>query len=205
MMDEDALADAVFHVVMNNEEQYSIWMDGRPIPAGWHPVGKSGPKAECLEYINEVWTDMRPLSLRRKMEAQQRRSEEPRAEEEEPRAEEYDPGSSLASRLSNDEHEVEVWLGSEPSFDAFLGSIARKYVHVRFPNTRGGTTLGFTLDGGRSVLPADLLEQRNGAVKLVGELTLDYVKCRCVADVELGTLKGTGHLEILPDASGPAE
>lgn len=55
-------------VVVNHEEQYSIWPDYKEIPNGWRAVGKSGPKAECLAYINEVWTDMRPLSLRKQME-----------------------------------------------------------------------------------------------------------------------------------------
>ena len=54
-----------YRVVMNEEEQYSIWPARRDLPAGWKAVGKTGPKAECLAYIEEVWTDMRPLSLRR--------------------------------------------------------------------------------------------------------------------------------------------
>jgi len=58
-----------YDVVMNHEEQYSIWPAGREIPAGWSNVGKSGKKAECLEYIKGVWVDMRPLSLRKKMDA----------------------------------------------------------------------------------------------------------------------------------------
>jgi MbtH protein len=66
---EDKDDTAIYAVVMNHEEQYSIWRDDRAVPAGWRKVGKSGPKQECLEYINEVWTDMRPLSLRRQMEA----------------------------------------------------------------------------------------------------------------------------------------
>ncbi len=60
--------DLTYQVVINHEEQYSIWPAGRDVPAGWTVVGKSGPKAECLAYIKDVWTDMRPLSLRRKME-----------------------------------------------------------------------------------------------------------------------------------------
>ena len=52
----------------NDEEQYSIWFADREPPLGWKEVGRSGPKAECLAYIKEVWTDMRPLSLRKKME-----------------------------------------------------------------------------------------------------------------------------------------
>lgn len=58
-----------YKVVVNHEEQYSIWLADRDVPAGWREVGKSGPKSECLAYIKEVWTDMRPLSLRKKMEA----------------------------------------------------------------------------------------------------------------------------------------
>ncbi|GAA2798110.1 MbtH family protein [Saccharopolyspora taberi] len=56
-----------FHVVVNREEQYSIWPTFKEIPAGWTEVGKQGPKAECLDYIRQVWTDMRPKSLREAM------------------------------------------------------------------------------------------------------------------------------------------
>jgi MbtH protein len=56
-----------YKVVVNHEEQYSIWPTDRENPLGWNEAGKSGLKAECLEYIKEMWTDMRPLSLRRKM------------------------------------------------------------------------------------------------------------------------------------------
>lgn len=59
---------AIYTVVVNHEEQYSIWPDYKEIPAGWRAAGKTGPRAECLAFINEVWTDMRPLSLRRQME-----------------------------------------------------------------------------------------------------------------------------------------
>ncbi|MGH2509726.1 MAG: MbtH family protein [Ktedonobacteraceae bacterium] len=55
---------AIYKVVVNHEEQYSIWHVERENPLGWRDGGKSGTKAECLAYIKEVWTDMRPLSLR---------------------------------------------------------------------------------------------------------------------------------------------
>jgi len=58
----------MYKVVINHEEQYSIWPVDRENPLGWNDAGKSGTKAECLAYIEEVWTDMRPLSLRKKME-----------------------------------------------------------------------------------------------------------------------------------------
>ena len=62
--------DTVFRVVMNHEEQYSIWPDYLDIPLGWREAGKSGKKQECLDFIEEHWTDMRPLSLRRFMDGQ---------------------------------------------------------------------------------------------------------------------------------------
>ncbi|TWT10290.1 MbtH family NRPS accessory protein [Reyranella sp. CPCC 100927] len=57
-----------FLVVLNDEEQYSIWPSYKAVPAGWRVEGKRGLKAECLAYIDETWTDMRPLSLRKIME-----------------------------------------------------------------------------------------------------------------------------------------
>jgi MbtH protein len=54
-----------FIVVTNHEEQYSIWPAGREIPNGWREDGVSGSKSECLEHIAQVWTDLRPLSVRR--------------------------------------------------------------------------------------------------------------------------------------------
>ena len=56
----------IYKVVVNHEERYSIWPEDRENPLGWRDVGKSGTKAECLAYIKEVWTDMRPLSLRKR-------------------------------------------------------------------------------------------------------------------------------------------
>ena len=59
--------EEIYRVVLNHEEQYSIWPDWRKNPAGWKDAGKRGPKEECLAWIDEVWTAMRPLSLRQKM------------------------------------------------------------------------------------------------------------------------------------------
>jgi MbtH protein len=60
--------NTTYKVVINAEEQYSIWPADREDPPGWKDAGTSGSKQECLRYIQEVWTDMRPLSLRKKME-----------------------------------------------------------------------------------------------------------------------------------------
>ncbi|NKB23526.1 MAG: MbtH family NRPS accessory protein [Kiritimatiellae bacterium] len=59
--------DGDLKVIVNHEEQYSIWPIDRDTPLGWREVGKTGKKAECLEYIKEVWTDMRPLNHRKQM------------------------------------------------------------------------------------------------------------------------------------------
>jgi MbtH protein len=67
-MDDDDTQ--TYLVVLNDEEQYSIWPDDREPPAGWRPDGVRGPKATCLSHIEEVWTDMRPLSLRKAMQDQ---------------------------------------------------------------------------------------------------------------------------------------
>ena len=60
-----------YKVVINDEEQYSIWLADRANPAGWHDVGKSGSKDECLDHIEVIWTDMRPLSVRKHLIAMQ--------------------------------------------------------------------------------------------------------------------------------------
>lgn len=70
MSDKEDQDTTTYNVVINHEEQYSIWPKDREFPIGWEEVGKSGSKQECLEYIEGAWTDMRPLSLRKKMDEQ---------------------------------------------------------------------------------------------------------------------------------------
>jgi MbtH protein len=65
---EDEADDThTYTVLVNDEEQYSLWRMDLAIPAGWRAVGKVGTKQECMDYVREVWTDMRPLSLRKAM------------------------------------------------------------------------------------------------------------------------------------------
>ncbi|MER7757772.1 MbtH family NRPS accessory protein [Kitasatospora sp. NPDC097643] len=66
-MTENPSDEPTYLVVLNDEEQYSIWWADRRLPDGWRPEGTEGTKAECLARIDEVWTDLRPLSLRRRM------------------------------------------------------------------------------------------------------------------------------------------
>jgi MbtH protein len=59
----------VYIVLINAEEQYSLWPKEKKIPPGWQSVDKEGSKSDCMSYVDTVWTDMRPLSLRKKMDA----------------------------------------------------------------------------------------------------------------------------------------
>jgi MbtH protein len=63
--EQDAELSVVYDVVVNDEEQYSIWSTGRPIPQGWSAVGFRATKSAALDYIEKVWTDITPLSVRR--------------------------------------------------------------------------------------------------------------------------------------------
>lgn len=63
----DDVDDTIYLVVVNHEEQYSIWPEWKEIPRGWRAAGKRGLKQECLDHIKEVWVDMRPLSVRKQM------------------------------------------------------------------------------------------------------------------------------------------
>lgn len=69
MYNNDQEDTTIYKVVVNHEEQFSIWPNHRDNPLGWFDAGKNGSKAECLAFIKDVWTDMRPLSLRKQMEA----------------------------------------------------------------------------------------------------------------------------------------
>jgi MbtH protein len=73
-MAEDTTDERTYCVVLNHEEQYSIWLADRELPLGWRKEGKEGSRDECLAHIGTVWTDMRPLSLRRRMEQAASRS-----------------------------------------------------------------------------------------------------------------------------------
>ena len=66
-MEDDREDTTIYVAVVNDEEQYSIWPEDRELPLGWRDAGKRRPKAEVLAWIEEVWTDMRPLSLRERM------------------------------------------------------------------------------------------------------------------------------------------
>ncbi|TCV93443.1 MbtH protein [Luteibacter rhizovicinus] len=71
MSTSSSSSEAMYEVVVNQEGQYSIWPVIKALPQGWTKAGKQGSKEFCLEFVSEVWTDMRPLSLRARMESMQ--------------------------------------------------------------------------------------------------------------------------------------
>ena len=87
-----------YQVLVNSEEQYSLWLAGQAIPNGWRQVGPKGQKQVCLDYVKEVWTDMRPLSVRKAMEKYQAEQAAKKAE-----AAESAPSAEGAERASGTE------------------------------------------------------------------------------------------------------
>lgn len=191
--DEDK---TIYKVVVNHEEQYSIWPEYKENPPGWNDDGKVGPKAECLAYIKEVWTDMRPLSLRKKME-EMAKNPPPSP----PPVDPTPPGPSLVDRLCVGDHHIVVSQRPEPSVKALKEAIDNGYVRVTFTETKGGTELGFRVDKDASDVSGATFDEGTGKVRLVGGLTLDYVKVRCIVDIDLQTLAGQGHLEKVEEAA----
>jgi uncharacterized protein YbdZ (MbtH family) len=204
---DDQEDDWTYEVVINHEEQYSIWAEfkGSP-PPGWRTVGKRGLKPQCLEYIKTVWTDMRPLSLRKEMEEAERRR--PKLEREHAkRLEELaklpkDPRDDLVGYLSEGDHPVEVRLRPERTCKHFKEALDRGYVHIAFTDTRGATELGVRLDREASDTRGADFDEQTGQVLLEGNLVLNYVPLVLQAKVRLNDLRGTGKLVLHHNAAG---
>src|SRR4030095_8709865 len=171
--DPDREDNTIYKVVVNHEEQYSIWPEYKENPLGWKDVGKIGPKADCLSYIKEVWTDMRPLSLRKKME-ELAKNPPPLPPPHPNKLRE----KSLVDRLCEGIHPVEAGLRPEKTVKLFKEAIDRNYVHIKFTKTRGGTELGVRLDLENCDFSDADFENGKGMAHIEGQLTLDYVKVR---------------------------
>src|SRR5689334_5949803 len=139
---------------------------------------------------------MRPLSLRLKMEEMARNPPPP------PPVDNTPKGPSLVDRLSTGDHHVVVSQRPEPTVKALKEAIDNGYVRVKFTETKGGTELGFKFDKDASDLSNGNFEEGRGNVRLAGGLTLDYTKVRVIANIDLSTLEGQGHLEKVQEAAG---
>jgi uncharacterized protein YbdZ (MbtH family) len=186
MAETVAQDEQTYHVVVNQEEQYSIWPTDQELPSGWRLEGTTGPESVCLAHIDEVWTDMRPLSLRTYM--NEHANDEPVAAAE-------DEGPSLVDRLSAGDQPVRAVVTPEGSAAAFGSAIEAGYVFIRFTGTAGETELGVTVDAGATDTAGADFAAGSGRVTVSGTLNLDFEDVRCVAVIDLSTLTGEGHLE----------
>ena len=191
MTSEESEPQIRYRVVVNDEEQYSIWPADRRLPSGWNDAGKEGSKSECLDHISTIWTDMRPLSLRKHLEALK---QEPPA----PPPVDEDVGDDFITRLSTGDHPVELSI-RDRSPQTFRSAIEQDRVRVRFTGTRGGTELGLRLDRELTSIEKADFDAGSGNVYLVGTLTLDFVPVRCVANIDLASFSGVGHLEHISE------
>ena len=107
--------------------------------------------------------------------------------------------NELVQRLSDGEHPVTVG-GPQPTLEELSKRITvMRYVFIKFTGTRGGTDLGVRVDPEETDLSQANFEQGTGSVHVEGTLTLNYVKVRCIADIDLATLNGTGNLVVLEE------
>ncbi len=178
-------------VVVNDEEQYSIWPEGRDLPAGWRAEGTSGTREACLDHIEKIWTDMRPRSLREKLAAGITAGAPPAVEKED----DVDP---LVQRLAAGSHPVVVAgvgdRGAAEAIERFRHRMERGHVNVLFTGTRGGTELSLRFDP-KSVDRSHCdFARRSGSLALAADLNLDGVDVRCEVELSLAELAGTGRL-----------
>jgi hypothetical protein len=103
--------------------------------------------------------------------------------------------SVLVEKLSSGDHPVEISIRPKRTAKDLQNCIEKGYVHLKFTDTQGGTDLYVPLQPGASELGDANFDAGTGRIKIVGKLTLDYVPVLCVADIELETMAGTGHLQ----------
>lgn len=107
--------------------------------------------------------------------------------------------SELVRRLSEGDHNVTIG-GPKPSLEEFRKRVEDVgYVFIKFTGTRGGTDLGVRVDKSTTNLKLANFNQHTGSAHVEGTLTLDYTKVRCIADIDLATLNGKGHLIALKE------
>lgn len=201
-MDEDA-GEMEYKVLINEEEQYSLWPADDDIPQGWQAEGVKGPKSMCLDYIEKTWTDMRPKSLRKKMadarQVQQADSERRVSDKQESGSGQAEGNHDLVRFLCRGEHPLVAGVSSGTDVEAFKASVEKGFVYVTFTDTAGGTELGIKLDKRQLDTACADFKACTGIVRFVGDLALNWQSLRCFATIDIGTLKGVGYLKIATD------
>ncbi|WP_079978231.1 MbtH family protein [Parachlamydia acanthamoebae] len=180
--------DITYQVVMNSEEQYSIWPTYKEVPQGWNNVGKQGTKQECLDFISNTWVDMRPLSVRKWLEENGEKIAAHRLKitgdlNKENSTKKF---SSPTVEFLCERKQVVCILEKSPI--DFQNSINKGFVYFNFPNTKGGTSVRVRID--------NAVADSSDSMHLEGSFILDYVHLKCIAEVSLSNLKGSAFLHI---------
>jgi uncharacterized protein YbdZ (MbtH family) len=188
MADETNDERTPYVVVINDDEQYSIWRRDRPLPAGWREVGFEAGRTECLAHIEQVWTDMRPLTVRRALSSAKAHVE---IVEEGRRS---GGKNDLVIRL---EKEQPISLVAHPSEsgEELKEQLERRRLYVRFDAT--GTELGFRLSDDAVATAMAAVHRQQEPIPLEGELVLNFERVRFVGSLHVRSLKGLGRLEIV--------
>jgi len=105
--------------------------------------------------------------------------------------------NELVRKLSQGSHPVELSLRPDKTRETLKECLQRGYVHIKFTGTQGGTELGVRMDESTAQTTLASLDGGESTIRVTGNLLLDYVPVRCIADIDLKTYKGTGHLEVL--------
>jgi uncharacterized protein YbdZ (MbtH family) len=168
-----------YRVVVNHEGQYSIWPAYKERPRGWEDAGKRGSKQDCLSFIEEVWTDMRPRSLR---------EQQPVALGDRDDVEPY----ALLERLCEGRHPLRV--ARADNAEDLQAQLRREHVHLLFTATDGQTELGFRPDPAATDTSEACFDEARGLIRLAGTLQVDFEPVQIVAELDLSTLHGTGGL-----------
>jgi hypothetical protein len=112
--------------------------------------------------------------------------------------------SELVNKLSQGDHPVQISMRTQPTLKGLKERIDRGFVHVKFPETRGGTELGLTLQKEETNLNGADFETGKGSIFLVGRLKLDYVPVKCLVTIDLATMAGQGRLVVIQEPPVPA-
>lgn len=175
-----------YNVVVNSEEQYSIWPEKKSLPAGWNFVGFKGSKENCLDHIQVIWTDMRPLSLRKSLEkiGSEKLKTVPTAKK-----------GNLVEALCQDQHIV-LFDSDILSFKDLEERLGEKFLYLYFPNTKGGTSIGMGVDH----YSFEKSGKNTNQVHILGHFSLDYTNIRCSISVEMGSMKALASMKKIETA-----
>lgn len=199
------MAEVEYKVVFNHEQQYSIWPTWKADPPGWTDEGKRGTKEECLNHIETVWTDMRPLSLRKWMEENapppQKKVEIPKfSSDGVDHFHAPQPPNDLVKRLMEKQAVTVIRYrdreSGKPNKDLLINAAENGYVLVKFTGTKGGTELGANTKNTDSRCHYKV---EGDSIAIVGRLKLDYTPLLLTANINLVTFEGTASVAVTED------